>query len=375
MGTGTAEYNSTDKSVMQFDTIAVGWDDVSLERKSQLMPEELREDFMFLGAYGRSECDRDVDVLVAKLKALGIDHDRTNWVKILKGRWQLNAKGQRLASPVIKAENFRAAIEALRNNIRIEQVRGRIPFVETSTYLSIKNYILTRCRPEWVNKFGVIVGPTGGQKTASYKEIVRMRNHGLSTWYEAPENGSLGELITKLAVNYGCSARLSLARKRAHVFESFNPKKLIIIDNCQELFRERYGAEQPAFSFLRRLQDECGGTIILSITPSFMDTLQSGMLQGYFEQFEGRSGGRNSWLRLPTWSPDQDVIAIGKAFKLEDAARHVKTLKQIAQEPGRIRILFETLQKAKILAEAEEEPLTIDHLTTIWQPVKSAKAA
>ncbi len=83
------------------------------------------------------------------------------------------------------------------------------------------------------------------------------------------------------------------------------------------------------------------------------------MLQGYFEQFEGRAGGRRNFLVLPEYPPEEDVLAFAQAFKLQHADKHLPYLVKIAQEPGRVRSLLEDLQAAKVAAEGEGKALTI----------------
>jgi DNA transposition AAA+ family ATPase len=159
----------------------------------------------------------------------------------------------------------------------------------------------------------------------------------------------------------GFSPESSMARKKQTLLTAVRPHHCIIVDNCQDLYRKGQ-KEQPAFSFLRRLQEVTGCTVILSITTDFERELMEGMIRGYFEQFEGRSGGRRKWLRLPEHAPEEDVLAIAQAFGLQDAKRHVKELAAITREPGRIRRLFEDLQEGKILASAAKAKLTIEHV-------------
>ncbi|MFO1461241.1 MAG: AAA family ATPase [Verrucomicrobiota bacterium] len=337
------------------------FDERTIEDHALHLPEEMRDAYRWLATFTREECNRDIHRLTERFKIVGVYHDTTTWSKILRGFWNRNKDGNPLANPVISQEKFLTSVEALRTNVRAESLRGKIPFVETSTASSIMDFIELKCAPDRVNKFGVIVGPTGGQKTATFKEFTRRRNHGSTRWVEAPENGLLSDLLAQLSVTFGYSDRCTPGRKRAILFSVIQPHHCLIIDNTQDLYRQG-SQEQPAFSFLRRLQEVTGCTIILSITTDFERTLMAGLIKGYFEQFEGRSGGRRKWLRLPEHAPEEDVVAIAQAFGLQDAKRHVKELTEISREPGRIRRLFEDLQEAKILANASKSKLTIEHV-------------
>lgn len=337
-------------------------DDLTLEKFAAGYPEEMREPFMWFGWFVRNECQRDLDILMNRLKEFGITHDRTTFSKIVRGRWNKDAAGNVLETPCLALPKFIKIVEQLKEDHKLQEMAGKVPFVENSTTRMIWNFIETRMAPERVNRFGVIVGYTGSQKTATFKEFQRKHNHGLCTWQEAPENGSMKEFTITLSVKYGGSWHDSYDAGRQRIFRTVKSKNTIIVDNAQTLYRAKQGTDQPVFGLLRRLQDERGCTVILSITPEFHTKLQGQMMQGYFEQFEGRAGGRRNFLVLPDFPPEEDVVAIAQAFKLRDAERHGEYLTKIACEPGRIRRLFEDLQSAKVVAEAEEKQLTISHV-------------
>lgn len=337
-------------------------DDLSLEKQGAAYPEEMREPFMWLGWFVRDICVRDLDVLMVRLKELGIQHDKTTLSKILRGRWNKDSHDRVLDVPILALNKFLKLVETLRDHHRVQEMSGKVPFVETSTAKLIWNYIDVRRGTERVNRFGVIVGFTGNQKTASYKEYQRRHNHGLCTWQEAPENGSMREFLVTLGVKYGGSYSDSYDKARQRVFRTVKRTNTIIVDNAQALYRAKSGVDQPVFNLLRRLQDERECTVILSITPEFHNRLTQQMFQGYFEQFEGRAGGRRKFLILPEYPPDDDVLEFAEAFKLRDAKKHLGYLVKIAKEPGRVRSLLEDLQTAKMTAEMDGKALTIEHV-------------
>jgi DNA transposition AAA+ family ATPase len=321
------------------------WDDVTIQGEAMAFPEAVRGHYIWLKTYAREQCAKDIDRVTEAFKQAGVFRDSTTWSKILRGLCFKDAKGARRASPVIAAENFAIEVDALRSGTRLEAMRGRIPFVMTTTAQSIFDYLDLSRRPERGNGFAVIVGPTGAQKTATFKEYQLQRNHGSTRWFEAPENGAMMELVTRLAGDM--SAQTASDKKKAHLLKALKPTMLIIIDNAQELFRAD-DEKQPAFSYLRRLNDETGCRFALSFTPTGLRLVQK--LTGYWEQFEGRSGGSRKWLRLQEHAPEADVQKIAEAFGLVDAKKHLKELMAISREPGRIRRLFEDLQDGKQLA-------------------------
>jgi DNA transposition AAA+ family ATPase len=335
--------------------------DLDLEKVAASYPEEMREPFKWFGWYAREICHRDSNILVARLKELQIDHDKTTWSKILRGRWDKDAEGKE-TTPCLALSKFLKVVKSLREDQRIRDMGGQLPFVETSTTQLIWKFI-DECRiPERVNRFGIIVGYTGSQSTATMKEYQRENNHGLCTWQEAPYNGSMKQFVVTLSAKYGGGYHDSMDKAMSRIFRTVTSRNTIMVDNAQTLYKPKMGPDQPVFNFMRGLQDERGCTVIWKITLDFFEKFTSKLAQGYFEQFEGRAGGRRNFLRLPEYPPEEDVLEFAHAFKLKDAEKHIDYLMKIAREPGRIRILLGDLQAAKMVAENEEKQLTIAHV-------------
>lgn len=174
----------------------------------------------------------------------------------------------------------------------------------------------------------------------------------------------MGEFLVSLAMKLGASGREQPTRARKRIFEKCGTASMLIVDNTQRLHRASREGEQPLFGFLQRLQDETGCAVALSITPTFERTLTSGMERGFFEQFEGRAGGRQNFLRLSDYAPPEDVVQIAQAFGLKSAAKHEKLLVELSRRDGRIRILFEVLQDAKLHAPEDQDGITINDIKT-----------
>jgi DNA transposition AAA+ family ATPase len=339
-------------------------DDLSLQRNCAAYPEELREPFMWLGWFVREKCSGSPTTLCDRARELGIETDKTNWSKVLRGKWNRDKANNPLPTPIIALKKLLSYIDKLRESDRLSEMAGKIPFVMTSTAQDIFGFIDGKRSPERVNRFGVIVGPTGSQKTATLKEYCRRNNHGMCVWMETPENGSMKEFLLTLAGKYGRTDSYDNARRR--VMQTLNRHKTIVIDNAQAAYDEKAQGKQRIFDFLRRVQDETECTVVLSVTPEFDRKITDRMLEGYFEQFEGRAGGKKGFLRLPNYAPEEDVLAIAEAFGLVDAEKHLDYLVAISRERGRIRRLFEDLQQAKINAEQEgKKKLTISYVQEV----------
>ena len=362
---------SENKSRENRQATTIYWDDPHIEAEMQLFPKELAESFRWLKVFVRDECKRDVDVLVSRAKDQGVTIDKTNWVRVLKGRWKHDADGNELPNPYVSATNLLQAITAVQKQVRVELLQGGMPFVETSTFHTIRRCVEKAMKKDRVNRFRVIVGPTGTQKTASYKELVNRNPH--IKWLESADNGSLKEFIIRLAVKCGASRNISYGPARAKIFESLQPHngqpKCVIVDNMQDMVKSdkklvamgKNIETQPAYQFLRSLQDETGCAIVWSITPENEDQMFNAQ-SIYLEQFEGRAGGRGNFLRLSNYPPKADVVLIAKTLGLKDAEKHGDALLQVAKSRGRIRFYFEILQEAKDEAAFDEKEFTMEYV-------------
>ena len=322
--------------------------DVHLEEKSLSMPPELREDFKFLGAYLRDECNRNPDVFMARLADLGVSATEGTIAKILTGQFQRDSEGAPTASPIMSVRKFTDMVDRLRRHSRLSAMAGQIPFIETETWRSVRDYIDIRRATARVCKFGLIIGATGSQKSECLKQYALRNNHGACVHLEAPDTPTMMKFIHELALCYGVRHQ-SAADKRLAVTNNVTAAKTIIIDNIQRLFKPNHGWNQPILSFLQKLQDDTRCTIILCCVPE-SELVRQGM--GYFEQFEGRCGGRQEFLWLPEFTQVEEIEQIAEAFKLRDIKAAMPTLERLARARGRIRVLFNTLQLAKQLAEA-----------------------
>jgi hypothetical protein len=348
---------------------ALKLDIATVEKRISRYPEELREPVLWLATYTAQECGRDIDILTNRAAALGFDLDKTSWSKILRGRWNSRLVGgaggahlEPLTTPIVNLARLQRAIAALRKDQQLKQMAGKVPFVKTSRAETIWNFIDALRAEDRINKFGIIVGRTGTEKSASTLEYSRLNNHLTCVHQEAPAKPSYSQFIADLAAKYNGSRQASWARMINKIHESVNSKRTIILENVQRLYVEKAEANQPVFNFLQKLQDETQCTIIMTITPVFADTLTRKLANGYFEQFIGRAGGVGEFLRLPDFATEEDVLLIAKSFGLQRAESCLDYLVKISREPGLIRILFGALQKAKVAAEAEKEKFTVDHI-------------
>lgn len=354
--------NETESLAPEMDNkITIFWDDAHIDAEAAFFPGELEDLYRRVKRKAREECAGDMGRVRDAFAKLGAGRDKTTWSRIFKqGRWNHDSAGNPLPSPIVAAKKLAEDFRAFLSSTRVELFRNKLPFSETQIWQIVNNYIAKKMQPERVNKFGVILGPTGLQKSASFRELAE-RNTNIKHM-ECAENMSANQLISMLAYKYGVSIYRNSTEKRFAVLENFGPEKCIVFDNTQDIYSMKVTDKFSEFlKFCRWLQDERHGTIIWSITPQEEDAIFP-KESVFMEQFEGRAGGRDGFLRLPNQNPKADFVTIATDLGMKDAEKHAALLQQIGTMRGRIRTFYEILQEAKTAADADKSRLTAGHI-------------
>lgn len=289
-----------------------------------------------------------------------------------------------------RVRNQLEMIRRIQDRARLEGIQSAVEFVATDVWSCVRDHIDLRRAPGSVCRWGVMVGATGAQKTACLRHYALTHPPGSVIYFEAPEKASPYLLTEKLARLAGIQERSHDARVCA--LESggrLTGSTAIVIDNAQDLVNEKAGRSQPCWSLLRGVSETTGAAVILSFTPEEAEWLTNGFSSGYFEQFEGRAGGRDRFLYLPEYPSAADTLRFARAFGLEEARRaritpeDVRAMEDEAvknglkykpgqdwlaelisygRRPGRVRILCDKLQDAKRRANYASRPFTMDYL-------------
>lgn len=323
-------------------------------------PEETKEDAMWLHFYTHNKCGGHTTVAAKIARDLGFRVSDNYLYQIASGVYFRNKVGKTAVS------NFLELVAALKRHDQLASASGKTPFIETGTYHEISAYIDLKRAPDTVCKFGMIAGDTGVQKSESLKRYSLLNNHGAVVRLEAPAQVTLARFLIKLGVCYGIGASISTSARMIEIERCVNDKRTIIIDNAQRLYTPTTGRSQPIYSYLQELQDDTGCTIILCVTNEFPETMLNGKDKDFFHQFSGRIGGIDKILRLPQYPPKADIIQIAEAFGVADIKSTLPTLNEWARGKEKIRILFDRLQDARRLANAEgSESITPDHIEAV----------
>lgn len=323
-------------------------------------PEQLREHVIWLRSYLHRRADDNIWTLCEHARQKGFNNSYNYFYQILSGRYfKVNEEG--------KVQGGIPSFLSLCANLKVydtfANTLAKIRFVETSVFNEINSYIARKSAAFNACRFGAIIGHTGLGKSASFKEIERKARPGTIIHIEAPAEPILGQFVHKIAHRFGATISERLASKRNRILEKLHEGHIIIIDNVQRCYDPRRGVTQPIFNYIQELQDDTNCTVILSWTP-VATQFQEEMSNAYFEQFVGRIGGEREILRLDDYPCDEDIELICQSFKLTDAdiEKIMHRLRAVVREKGRIRSLFNILQRGSRLAIAKKAEFSAEHI-------------
>lgn len=332
-------------------------------------PEPIRTEVRWIQGFWMERSNSNFETLRHTAVKLGYDKSREYFRNLLVGDY-FKTKASTWQEGGRAWTEFLAMADALRRHDRLIARTGQLPFVQTPTYHCIANFITALRAPSAVCRIGGIVAPTGGQTSESFKFYRDLNNHGAVIHVEAPYDGRVSKLRTKILVAYHLSGNKIMRHSQTELDAHVNESRTIIIDNAQNLYVRGRGTDQPGFNFVRELYDDKRPTIILKFTEEFLQDLTGAAARGYFEQFVGRMGGMDNLLRLPEHAPAADLKAIAHAFRLAPSAVD-DYLYKWSRKQGRIRIVFNKLQRAQEIARLEgRERITLADLAEAdqWTP-------
>ncbi len=273
---------------------AVRFDEVSINDLLTIYPEEIHDAMRWFAKFIREQCGRNLSMAAHKCAQIKFKVDGSYLHKIFTGSYFIpdtrhgvkDDKHIGTVKLVGSVKKFLELVSALQANYRVD-VTGRLPFVHTDTTQQIIDYIDSRRMPERVCKFGIILGPTGRQKSATARYFAT--KHEECVHVECPATPSLSQLISDLAAWFGVPRDSNMNRKMQAIIKAVGQKHIIIIDNVQRLYSKKGKSIQPIFSWLQKLQDDTNCTVILIDVPEFKKDLLLHRDAGYFERAVRRS--------------------------------------------------------------------------------------
>lgn len=209
----------------------------------------------------------------------------------------------------------------------------------------------------------MISGPTGRSKTAAVKEWLQRKAPGLGVYVDVDADGGFRGFIKGFAK----ACRISVRNKTTadlceRIKESFDRRRIIVIDEVSRLFMRRGRVRMEELDFIRRLHDVQGCAVALVVTPIVENMLQDLDVKAFLEQLVGRI---EDPLVIPKDVLRTETNSICRHFLKAPPSRELsETAAAIANGPGKIRNLFRVLRNAQITANFKGDELTEEHIRT-----------
>lgn len=208
------------------------------------------------------------------------------------------------------------------------------------------------------NSITTIIGESRQGKTVAAKAWAAENNHGRSVFVTAPPVGGIKMLMRVIAGRVGANKNLSIVQLAESLHRAFNRNRILLVDEAHRLMPNDSRTTNPAnLELLRDLHDQTGCALALIATSRFSDRLKTGTYQ--FEQLIGRIGMP---IRLPKTVGKKDVLPILTQYLPEPSSNLVEVLVEIANAPGRLGIVTETLKVASRMASKAKQPLADSHI-------------
>jgi len=298
---------------------------------------EEQDDLLWLHGYA-------LDVLHGSRSALieyvGVDY--TTITRILAGKYEA------------AIDKFIERIRHLRQKAKLQADTG---FVETLTVGKIWA-VLDMARN--LNAIVHISGPSGRSKTHAVREWKARNNHGRTLYIDCPVSGGLRGILEAIAKSAGVGIGKNNNDLMNLLERSFDYRHTLIYDEVARLLPTK-SSNIAALEFIRRLHDVCGCGIVLVSTEVFTREMRAGKLSDWFEQLLGRI---EVPLQIPLKVCRQEIAEICGSFSgdKDPAPELLKLARDIANGPGRVRLLFTLLRHAALLARRKKEALGAGHL-------------
>ena len=272
-----------------------------------------------------------------------IGYDKSTLFRLLKGTYEAAA--------------WTKPISAIRSYRRIAEKRASIvrnAFAENPVSKMIwagLDYALAN------NSITTIIGESRQGKTIAAQAWAEANNHGRSVYVVAPPIGGVKMLMRVIAGRIGANKNQSVIQLAESLHRGFNRNRILIVDEAHRLMPNDARTVNPAhIELLRDLHDQTGCGLALIATSRFDTRLRSGAYQ--FEQLIGRIGMP---IRLSPKARKDDILPLVEQF-LKPTPDVMDMLLELANKPGRMGIVAETLKVASRMAAKKSEPLAAAHI-------------
>ncbi len=272
-----------------------------------------------------------------------VNYDRSTIFRVLKGTYE---------------GSWPKIVAAVRSFRKLQERRGSIQANEFAEN-SISRLVFAGLDYAIANRsITLIVGESRSGKSVAGLAWKETNNHGRSVHIVAPPIGGTKALVRRVAGAVGVNRSQDMAAMVDAIYRAFNPNRILIVDEAHRLLPSDNRTVNPAsLEFLRDLHDQTGCALALITTRRMPDRLRKGEYQ--YEQLIGRIGMP---ILIPRTIKRSDLLPIVKQFIAQPGASLLDTLEAIANAPGRLGIMVETLKVASRIAHKAEEKLAELHV-------------
>ncbi len=209
------------------------------------------------------------------------------------------------------------------------------------------------------NSVTLITGESRMGKTVTAKHWRDENNHGRTVFVTAPAYGGAKSLLKEIAFCLGINRNLSVPNMHDAILRAFNKNRMLLVDEAHRLLPNDYRSNPVLLEILRDIHDRTGCGLGILATERFSNAIAKSTYQ--YEQVLGRIGMP---VRLPRefdWSDVEPIVA----QYLENLSKDVQAeLLKIANSPGRLGIVCETLKFASRIASKKKVKLSSEVVKT-----------
>ena len=282
---------------------------------------------------------------------------RSALVKAIGGEWAEVA-----AAWHGRAETVTGLVE------RITRMRRRIDLEESTQFIHTEitdrlEMIFNVARDE--HEMVLIHGASGKMKTHTALEWRRKVGHGRAFYVYVPGDGGFRAFLEAMAEAFGISRERSNIDIKRAILNTLSRQDVLIIDEFAHCCPNGKSRSVQAIEMIRELRDKIKCGIIILATDGLPETLSSGHLGKWLEQFLGR-------ICIPYHIPDDfsasEIGDICAAFVKDPETQLVDLAGEIANaRKGGIRELLRHLKRSTQVADKRGEKLTFKYSAASWR--------
>lgn len=260
-----------------------------------------------------------------------------------------------------RSETVAGLVERIKKLRRRIDLEARTAFINTEVTERLE-LVFNVARDE--HEMVLVHGASGKMKSHTALEWRRKVGHGRAFYVYVPGDGGFRAFLEALAEAFGISRERSNIDIKRAVFNTLSSQDVLIIDEFAHCCPQGKSRSVQAIEMIRELRDKIKCGIILLATDGLPETLSSGHLAKWLEQFLGRISIQ---YHIPDDFSQSEIGDICAAFVKDPETQLVDLAGEIANaRKGGIRVLLPHLKRAALVADKRGEKLAFKHLSAAW---------